>query len=160
MEVQKPCKGSQDGEIKGEFAVVNVLQEGGSANCKDGRPSVGYQDCVLDSPGEGMQVLDFDILCATVAMQSEHLSFEFQRLSDREADGGVHRMWEGDLMDCCDDRNIFLRTTLYVSWPCFLSVFNGGTCIVPEFVFLKILFLAWFLFGPWGGVSILWVLSG
>ena len=43
MEVQKAYKGSQDEEIKGEFAIVNVLQEGGSTNCKDGRPSVGYQ---------------------------------------------------------------------------------------------------------------------
>lgn len=110
MEVQKACKGSQDEEIKGEFAVVNVLQDEGSANCKDGRPSAGYQDCALDSPKEGMPVLDFDVLCATVAMQSEHLSFEFRRLPDRESGGGVHRMWEGDLMDCCDDRNIFLRT--------------------------------------------------
>ena len=108
MEVQKAYKGSQDEEIKGELAVVNVLQEGGSANCKDGRPSVGYHDCALDSPKEGIPLLDFDVLYATVAMQSEHLSFEFWRFPECESNGGVHRMWEGDLMDCYDDHNIFL----------------------------------------------------
>lgn len=136
MEVQKAYKGSQDEEIKGEFAVVNVLQEGGSANCKDGRPSVGYQDCALDSPKEGTPVLDFDVLCATLAMQRKHLLFEFRRLPGRESGRGVHRTWEGDLMDCCDDHNIFLRTALYVFWLCFFSVFNVGTCICKEYVFL------------------------
>lgn len=138
MEVQKACKGSQDGEIKGEFAVVNVLQEGGSAICKDGRPSVGHQDCVLESPSEGMPVLDFDVLCATVAMQSENLSFEFQRLSDREAGGGVHRMWEGDLMDCCDDRNIFLRTAFcpFFTFGKNMRRAGFGTCVGQGLVHL------------------------
>ena len=147
MEVQKSCKGSQDEEIKGEFVVVNVLLEGGSTNCKDGRASVGYQDCALDSPKEGMPVLDFDVLCATVAMQRKHLLFEFQRLPCQESRGGVHRTWEGDLMDCCDDRNIFLRTTLYVFWLCFFSVFNFGTCICKKYVFLIF------------GLILIWVMS-
>ena len=108
MELQKAYKGSHDEEIKGEFVVVNVLQEGGYANCKDGRPSVGYKDCALDSPKEGMPVLDFAVHCATLAMQRKHLLFEFRRLPRRESGGGVLRTWEGGLMDCCNDHTIFL----------------------------------------------------
>eukprot|EP01018_Ginkgo_biloba_P006918 Gb_31922 [translate_table: standard] len=108
MEVQQVCKDLQIGGVEGEAAMTVDIQEGKSA--KDGKPSLGNQEPVLESSGEGMAVLDFDVLCATVAMQSEGLSFEIRSLSGRESGGGVQRMWEGGLLDCLDNREISLRT--------------------------------------------------
>ncbi|GLJ29126.1 hypothetical protein SUGI_0574190 [Cryptomeria japonica] len=108
------------------------LREGRLEKCKDGQADRGHEGFDVDDHGEGMAVLDFDVLCATVAMQSEHLSFEFTRLADREGGGGVQRMWEGGLMDFCDDHKILLETTC-----CPSSTFGKnmrragfGTCIV------------------------------
>lgn len=65
---------------------------------------------------EGMAVLDFDMLCSSVALQTangtwgklggggeddEHRGEEF---------GGVLRMWEGELLDCFEHRRIALES--------------------------------------------------
>uniref|UniRef100_A0A0D6R0H9 Uncharacterized protein n=1 Tax=Araucaria cunninghamii TaxID=56994 RepID=A0A0D6R0H9_ARACU len=117
--------------MEGERPIDGDLREGKSPNCRDGKPGGDYQEYDGDLNGEGMTVLDFDVLCATVAMQSERLSFEFHNLADREAGGGVQRMWEGGLMDCLEDKKILLETACC---PC--STFGKnmrragfGTCI-------------------------------
>ena len=64
---------------------------------------------------EGMMVLDFDMLCSTVAMQTQG---KWTKLDQCEDDfehgggelGGVLRMWEGELLDCFDDRRIALES--------------------------------------------------
>ncbi|KAJ8459325.1 hypothetical protein OPV22_032251 [Ensete ventricosum] len=71
-------------------------------------------------------VLDFDMLCATVALQTQGLSVGKTRRKDpvaEEADeearsefGGVQRMWEGDVMDCFEDRRIAIEAACC---PCY-----------------------------------------
>lgn len=62
-----------------------------------------------------MTVVDFDMLCSTVAMQAE--KGKWGKLNDEEENyhqygGGVHRMWEGELLnDCFDDPTISLQST-------------------------------------------------
>lgn len=71
---------------------------------------------------ERLTILDFDMLCATVALQSQ--KGQWGRLNADENDdeegmiysngggGGVLRMWEGELIyDCFDDRRIALLST-------------------------------------------------
>lgn len=131
MEVQQACKGFQDNKFEGERAINEELEEGRSSSCKDGKPTRDCQGCDGELDGEGMAVLDFDVLCATVAMQSQRLSFELRSLADREGGGGVQRMWEGGLMDCLDDNKILLQTAC-----CACATFGKnmqragfGTCI-------------------------------
>lgn len=69
---------------------------------------------------EGVAVLDFDMLCATVALQTQGFS-EKRRKAVAEAEeeeeereeggefGGVQRMWEGDILDCMEDRRIAIE---------------------------------------------------
>lgn len=74
---------------------------------------------------ESVTILDFDMLCATVALQSQ--KGQWGRLNADENNdeegviysnggggggGGVLRMWEGELIyDCLDDRRIALQST-------------------------------------------------
>lgn len=73
---------------------------------------------------EEVTVLDFDMLCSTVAMQAqkgkwgklngdndeENLGSNYHQYG-----GGVHRMWEGELVyDCFDDRRLALQSTWYL----------------------------------------------
>lgn len=70
---------------------------------------------------EGVAVVDFDMLCSTVALQANG---KWGKLNnninngvggDDEEDvaefGGVLRMWEGELLDCFEDRRIALEST-------------------------------------------------
>ena len=69
---------------------------------------------------EGMSVLDFDMLCSSVALQSAHGSWgklggrTLGAGNDEEGEeqhvGGVLRMWEGEVLDCFDDRRIALES--------------------------------------------------
>lgn len=68
---------------------------------------------------EGMAVLDFDMLCATVALQTQGYSvgkggkLEGRDEGDEEEEeefGGVQRMWEGGVLDCFEDRWIALES--------------------------------------------------
>ncbi|KAG4955855.1 hypothetical protein JHK85_042235 [Glycine max] len=68
---------------------------------------------------EGMPVLDFDMLCSSVALQSAHGSWGKLGGGDEEQQGGVLRMWEGELLDCFDDRRIAFESALthYFLYP-------------------------------------------
>ncbi|XP_042451686.1 uncharacterized protein LOC122036438 [Zingiber officinale] len=70
-------------------------------------------------------VLDFDMLCATVALQTQGFSAGRTRWKESAAEeaeeeglkfGGVQRMWEGDVMDCFDDRRIAIEAACF---PCY-----------------------------------------
>ncbi|XP_050368264.1 uncharacterized protein LOC126786473 [Argentina anserina] len=74
-------------------------------------------------PGGGMAVLDFDMLCSTVALQTQGKSAaKFQSFAggdedDEAADlGGVFRMWEGEVLDCFEDRRVALESACC---PCY-----------------------------------------
>lgn len=62
---------------------------------------------------DGVTLLDFDMLCSTVAMQTQG---KWAKLETAEDDttgtdfGGVFRMWEGELLDCYDDRRIAIES--------------------------------------------------
>lgn len=62
---------------------------------------------------EGVAVLDFDVLCSTVALQAQGKWTKLEQV-DEEDDagefGGVLRMWEGGLLNCFDDRRVALET--------------------------------------------------
>ena len=65
---------------------------------------------------EGMAVLDFDMLCSTVALRTAQGKWgKVGVVEDEEEEGGefggVLRMWEGELLDCFDDRRIALEST-------------------------------------------------
>ncbi|KAL6206989.1 PREDICTED: uncharacterized protein LOC101311253 [Fragaria vesca subsp. vesca] len=70
----------------------------------------------------GMAVLDFDMLCSTVALQTQGKSAaKFQSFDggdEAEAAelGGVFRMWEGELLDCFEDRRVALESACC---PCY-----------------------------------------
>ncbi|KAK4271406.1 hypothetical protein QN277_020106 [Acacia crassicarpa] len=69
---------------------------------------------------EGVAVLDFDMLCSTVALQTNDGKWgKLGGVGDEEEAtefGGVFRMWEGELLDCCEDRRIALESTCC---PCY-----------------------------------------
>uniref|UniRef100_A0A2C9U4E2 Uncharacterized protein n=1 Tax=Manihot esculenta TaxID=3983 RepID=A0A2C9U4E2_MANES len=71
---------------------------------------------------EGMSMLDFDMLCSTVASQTQG---KWRKLETEDFDasgasggdfGGVFRMWEGEVFDCCDDRRIAIES---LCCPCY-----------------------------------------
>lgn len=68
---------------------------------------------------EGMSMLDFDMLCSTVALQTQG---KWRKLETEDFDasgasggdfGGVFRMWEGEVFDCCDGRRIAIESLWY-----------------------------------------------
>lgn len=66
---------------------------------------------------EGMAVVDFDMLCSTVAMQTHGKWTKLHTSDDHHhaaADAGVLRMWEGDLLDCFEDRRIAIESAWYL----------------------------------------------
>ncbi|TQD73985.1 hypothetical protein C1H46_040484 [Malus baccata] len=73
--------------------------------------------------GNGMAVVDFDLLCSTVALQTQgKLAAKLQSFPDVEEGGdagdlgGVFRMWEGEVLDCFDDRRVALES---LCCPCY-----------------------------------------
>lgn len=71
---------------------------------------------------EGMAVLDFDMLCSTVALQTQG---KWRKLESEDFDamganggefGGVFRMWEGEVIDCFEDRRIAIES---LCCPCY-----------------------------------------
>lgn len=90
---------------------------------------------------EGMAVVNFDLLCSTVALQTQGKWTKLQGEDvevgidvDVDVDGGefgaVLRMWEGEVLNCFDDRRIALQSAWLVR------------CFSPNFrVFFGILFL-------------------
>lgn len=68
---------------------------------------------------EKVAVLDFDVLCSTVAMKTNQGKWNKldEVYDDDDEDGGelgsgVFRMWEGDVLDCFDDRRLVLQSLL------------------------------------------------
>ncbi|KAG6392262.1 hypothetical protein SASPL_146476 [Salvia splendens] len=97
---------------------------------------------------EEVSVLDFDMLCSTVAMQAQQ--GKWGKLNgDEEAElgygGGVHRMWEGELFyDCLDDRRLALQSSCC---PCYrfgknMKRAGFGSCFLQGSVHLILLVIA------------------
>uniref|UniRef100_A0A2P2QNZ0 Uncharacterized protein n=1 Tax=Rhizophora mucronata TaxID=61149 RepID=A0A2P2QNZ0_RHIMU len=89
-----------------------------------------------------MAVLDFDMLCSTVALQTQG---KWRKLETEEEDfdgnggagGGVFRMWEGEVLDCCEDRRIAVESACC---PCYRFGKNMrragfGPCFVQGIVY-------------------------
>ncbi|XP_074583435.1 uncharacterized protein LOC141839554 [Curcuma longa] len=115
-------------------------------------------------------VLDFDILCATVALQTKGISVE-QQLRNEEGEGageeemgvefaGVQRMWEGDIVDCFDDQRIAIETACC---PCYrfgknMRRANLGSCLLQAIVYFIFIAGALFNFIVFGITSRHWFL--
>ncbi|VFQ89559.1 unnamed protein product [Cuscuta campestris] len=97
------------------------MERGGVAG-GDGRGEA-EEERLLD----GVAMLDFDMLCSTVAMQVQSGKWgNFVNLEGEVDDDGAgrhgygegrgaFRMWEGELLyDCLDDRQIALQSTWYL----------------------------------------------
>ncbi|XP_077254027.1 PLAC8 family protein [Tasmannia lanceolata] len=96
---------------------------------------------------EGMTVLDFDMLCATVALQTQGISVakggKIRVLEEEEEEdggemGGVQRMWEGEVLDCFEDRRIALETACC---PCYrfgknMEKVGFGSCFLQGTIYL------------------------
>ncbi|XP_020202667.1 protein MID1-COMPLEMENTING ACTIVITY 2 [Cajanus cajan] len=85
---------------------------------------------------EGMAVLDFDMLCSSVALQSAHGSWGKLGGGDEEQQGGVLRMWEGELLDCFEDRRIAFESACC---PCYrfgknMKLAGFGSCYIQAIV--------------------------
>ncbi|RZS19160.1 hypothetical protein BHM03_00051506, partial [Ensete ventricosum] len=105
-------------------------------------PATGTQEAEEAVRREVAAVLDFDMLCATVALQTQGMSLGKSRRKEavtEEGDedeemefGSVQRMWEGDVTDCFDDRRIAIETACC---PCYrfgmnMRRANLGSCFL------------------------------
>ncbi|KAJ0974874.1 hypothetical protein J5N97_016839 [Dioscorea zingiberensis] len=93
---------------------------------------------------EGMAVVDFDMLCATVALQTQGFSVERRKggeeEDEREEGGefcGVQRMWEGDVLDFFEDRRIAIESACC---PCYrfgknMRRANLGPCFLQAVIY-------------------------
>ncbi|RWW54392.1 hypothetical protein BHE74_00039029 [Ensete ventricosum] len=89
-------------------------------------PATGAQEAEEAVRREVAAVLDFDMLCATVALQTQGMSLGKSRRKEavtEEGDedeemefGSVQRMWEGDVTDCFDDRRIAIETACFIAF--------------------------------------------
>ncbi|XP_020276263.1 protein PLANT CADMIUM RESISTANCE 7-like isoform X2 [Asparagus officinalis] len=84
----------------------------------------------------GMTVLDFDMLCATVALQTHGVSRKAEGGFEGEF-GGVQRMWEGEILDCLQDRRIAVQS---VCCPCYrfgqnMRRANIGPCFLQGSIY-------------------------
>lgn len=93
---------------------------------------------------EGMSVLDFDMLCSTVALQTQGrwTKLETAEGGDVGAEGadfgGVLRMWEGGLLDCLDDRRIAVESAWSVlSFSLCFSTFKRVLLVLQKNVYRK-----------------------
>uniref|UniRef100_A0A0D3GS94 PLAC8 family protein n=1 Tax=Oryza barthii TaxID=65489 RepID=A0A0D3GS94_9ORYZ len=97
---------------------------------------------------EVMAVLDFDMLCASVALAAERrkdsaaaaaATVEAGGGGGGGGGGGVQRMWEGDVvLDCLEDRRIALEAACC---PCYrfgknMRRANLGSCFLQAMVYL------------------------
>uniref|UniRef100_A0A6M2F775 Uncharacterized protein n=1 Tax=Populus davidiana TaxID=266767 RepID=A0A6M2F775_9ROSI len=106
---------------------------------------------------EGMSVLDFDMLCSTVAMQTQGKYWAKLESKEEEEEGdlrhynngvggggGGFRMWEGEVLDCFDDRRI---ATESLCCPCYRFGKNMrrtgfGSCFLQGVVYYALAFSA------------------
>ncbi|XP_010533856.1 PREDICTED: uncharacterized protein LOC104809540 [Tarenaya hassleriana] len=91
---------------------------------------------------EGISVLDFDLLCSTVALQTQGNWMKLESDEDRDLDidsgGSVLRMWEGDVMDCFEDRRVLIESACC---PCYrfgknMMRASFGSCCIQATVHL------------------------
>lgn len=92
---------------------------------------------------EGVAVLDFDVLCSSVALKASQ--GKWGKLGTMEEDqeesgvfGGVLRMWEGELFDCFDHRRIALESAFC---PCYrfgknMKRAGFGSCYIQAAIYL------------------------
>ncbi|KAM3365485.1 hypothetical protein ACQJBY_015293 [Aegilops geniculata] len=92
---------------------------------------------------EAMAVLDFDMLCASVAMSAERRKGAGMEAAgsggaEGAGGGGVQRMWEGDVViDCLEDRRIALEAACC---PCYrfgknMRRANLGSCFLQAMAY-------------------------
>ncbi|XP_065031566.1 uncharacterized protein LOC135653873 isoform X1 [Musa acuminata AAA Group] len=105
-------------------------------------PAAGTQEEEEAVGGEVAAVLDFDMLCATVALQTQGMSVGRSRRIEAVAEegdedegmdfGGVQRMWEGDVTDCFDDRRIAIEAACCPCYRFGMNVrrANLGSCFL------------------------------
>lgn len=84
---------------------------------------------------EGASIVDFDALCSNVASQNQG---KWRLLDEEEGGlGGVFRMWEGEVLDCFDDRRIAVES---LCCPCYRFGKNMrqaglGSCFIQGTVY-------------------------
>ncbi|KAG8099702.1 hypothetical protein GUJ93_ZPchr0013g34728 [Zizania palustris] len=121
--------------------MAGAVQEASTAGRS--RPGVGEE--------EAMAVLDFDMLCASVALAAERRKDSAAAAAATEeaggaggggGGGGVQRMWEGDVvLDCLEDRRIAL---VAACCPCYrfgknMRRANLGSCFFQAMVYFLLL---------------------
>ncbi|KAL8228667.1 hypothetical protein R6Q57_013567 [Mikania cordata] len=91
---------------------------------------------------ERVAVLDFDMLCSTVAMKTNQGKWnKLEEVYDEDGGdlgGGVFRMWEGDVLHCFDDRRLFLQSS-FCPWYRFgqnMRLAGFGSCFLQGFVYI------------------------
>ncbi|KAK7319589.1 hypothetical protein RJT34_04312 [Clitoria ternatea] len=87
---------------------------------------------------ENVAVLDFDMLCSTVALHAAHGKWGKLGVDEEGGEiGGVFRMWEGEILDCFDDQRIALESACC---PCYRFGKNMkraglGSCYIQAAVY-------------------------
>ncbi|XP_049382065.1 uncharacterized protein LOC125846583 [Solanum stenotomum] len=101
---------------------------------------------------EGVTVVDFDLLCSTVAMQAQkgqwvklNLNGDEENAMGYDYGGGVLRMWEGELFcDCLDDRRIAFQSVC-CPWYRFgknMKRAGFGSCFLQGSIYLILTLVA------------------
>ncbi|GAV67419.1 PLAC8 domain-containing protein [Cephalotus follicularis] len=90
---------------------------------------------------EGMAVLDFDMLCTTVALQTQ--GGKWRILGSQEDENGVEsgavlRMWEGHVIDFFDDRRLAIESACCPCYRFGKNMRRGGfgPCFIQGTVYL------------------------
>ncbi|KAJ1291357.1 hypothetical protein BS78_02G310700 [Paspalum vaginatum] len=135
-----------------EEEVSTAARSGASPAAEDGERR-GESESESESEGEEAgvaAVLDFDMLCASVALSAERRKGAAAAAAAAAAGdggglgggGGVLRMWEGDVvLDCLEDRRIALEASCC---PCYrfgknMRRANLGSCFLQGMVYFILL---------------------
>lgn len=118
---------------------------------RGGEQAAGEEERLL---GEEVAVLDFNMLCSTVAMQAQNgkwgeLNGDYEDVdlvsNYHDYGGGVHRMWEGELVhDCFEDRRLALQSSCC---PCYrfgknMTRAGFGSCFLQGSIHLILVIIA------------------
>ncbi|GAU36616.1 hypothetical protein TSUD_387680 [Trifolium subterraneum] len=135
------------GDLEKQQEKVMVVEEGRKEEEKEG----DEKERLL----EGTAVLDFDMLCSSVALQTANGSWgklggtNFGDDEQRSEEfGGVLRMWEGELLDCFEHQRIAVESACC---PCYRFGKNMkraglGSCFIQAFVYFLLAICALFNF--------------
>ncbi|KAL3519618.1 hypothetical protein ACH5RR_017767 [Cinchona calisaya] len=118
----------------------------------------GKEEEEKESLIEKVAILDFDMLCATVALQSQKGKWDYTKFNGDEegimlygnsnnggGGGGVLRMWEGELIyDCFEDPSIAFQSSCC---PCYrfgknMKRAGFGSCFLQGSVYVILVLLA------------------